>query len=295
MTEEVEEIKIPVPYGHIAGKIWRPQAPKTVLLLHGWLDNAGTFDLLAPLLPPHWRLVAIDFQGHGRSSHKPPGTPDTMLGYSLSVERVLRWLRVEKVAIIGHSMGAGVGMLYAGALPERVSDLVMLDFVKPISVSAEDQPRRTARAFRELLETEEKLAKGQRPHYPLEELVRRARAGRPLGDEAVRCLLERGAAEVAEGRHAFTYDLHTRAANVLQLTVEQQLAFVARLKDCRVMILRAKDGGTWEAESLYQKFVEAYRSSCAAFEYHSVPGHHHTHLDTPHAVAPHITAFLKHL
>ena len=37
-------------YGHIAGKAWGDPGGKPILGLHGWLDNAGTFDHLAPLI-----------------------------------------------------------------------------------------------------------------------------------------------------------------------------------------------------------------------------------------------------
>ena len=45
-----QEIRIPVAYGHIAGKAWGDPGGKPILGLHGWLDNAGTFDHLAPLI-----------------------------------------------------------------------------------------------------------------------------------------------------------------------------------------------------------------------------------------------------
>ena len=44
--------------------------------LHGWLDNAGSFDTLAPQLVaecPRHALLCLDYPGHGRSSHLPPG------------------------------------------------------------------------------------------------------------------------------------------------------------------------------------------------------------------------------
>jgi pimeloyl-ACP methyl ester carboxylesterase len=46
-----------------------------VLAVHGWMDNAGTFDKLFPLLPRSLYIMAIEMPGHGRSSHFPAGMP----------------------------------------------------------------------------------------------------------------------------------------------------------------------------------------------------------------------------
>lgn len=46
-----EEVTIPVPWGEIAGKWYGDRSQQPVLALHGWQDNAGTFDRLVPLLP----------------------------------------------------------------------------------------------------------------------------------------------------------------------------------------------------------------------------------------------------
>jgi pimeloyl-ACP methyl ester carboxylesterase len=43
-----------------------------VFAIHGWLDNAGTFDTLIPLLPKDLRIVAVEMPGHGLSDPFPP-------------------------------------------------------------------------------------------------------------------------------------------------------------------------------------------------------------------------------
>ena len=41
--------------------------------MHGWQDNAGSFDRLIPLLPRNHAYLAIDLPGHGLSSRIPNG------------------------------------------------------------------------------------------------------------------------------------------------------------------------------------------------------------------------------
>ncbi|XP_052863919.1 probable serine hydrolase [Anopheles cruzii] len=56
----VEEVEIPVPWGIVAGKWWGSRLKQPVLAIHGWQDNAGSFDRLCPLLPAEISILAID-------------------------------------------------------------------------------------------------------------------------------------------------------------------------------------------------------------------------------------------
>ncbi len=67
-----EERYIKIPGFTLALKIWNPENPKPILCLHGKLDNAASFDFLAPLLPQH-QLVAVDCPGTGLSGAYPDG------------------------------------------------------------------------------------------------------------------------------------------------------------------------------------------------------------------------------
>ena len=53
----------------IAAKVWGNEAGIPTLALHGWLDNAASFEPIAPLLE-QCHLVAVDLPGHGLSDHK---------------------------------------------------------------------------------------------------------------------------------------------------------------------------------------------------------------------------------
>ncbi|XP_027710128.1 serine hydrolase-like protein 2 isoform X2 [Vombatus ursinus] len=123
----LSELKLSVPWGHIAVKAWgSPQGPP-VLCLHGWLANANSFDRLIPLLPQTFYYVAMDFGGHGLSSHHHPGFSYHQQDYVNEVCRVVSALRWKRFSILAHSFGSTIGGMFSCIFPEMVDKLIVLD------------------------------------------------------------------------------------------------------------------------------------------------------------------------
>ena len=125
-SDITEEISFPVHWGVIQAKAWGPEEGKPFLGLHGMQDNASTFDKLAPFLPANCRFVAIDFPGHGNSSHRWPGMPYTISLYVIDVKNVLSQLGWKSCSIIGQRLGSAVASIYAGTFPNEVENLATL-------------------------------------------------------------------------------------------------------------------------------------------------------------------------
>jgi pimeloyl-ACP methyl ester carboxylesterase len=92
-----------------------------VLLLHGGLANASYWGNQVRALAPNYRVIVMDSRGHGRSTHD-----DRPYGYDLmavDVMGLLDHLKIEKVALIGWSDGAIIGLDIAMRHPERLSKL----------------------------------------------------------------------------------------------------------------------------------------------------------------------------
>ena len=107
------------------------------MCLHGWLDNCASFHLLAPSLVNHSKeqrlaseVVALDFPGHGLSSHKSADNPTALLAeYCYYVSEAAEQLQWDKFSLVGHSMGAGVSVIMAAAFPDKIQSLVLLEGV----------------------------------------------------------------------------------------------------------------------------------------------------------------------
>ncbi len=95
-----------------------------VLFIHGLLGSHRNWLHLIDKLDDRHRLLAPDLFGHG-SSAKPMG--DYSLGsHAATLRDLLDRLGVDRVTLVGHSLGGGVAMQFCYLFPERVDRLVLV-------------------------------------------------------------------------------------------------------------------------------------------------------------------------
>jgi pimeloyl-ACP methyl ester carboxylesterase len=247
------------------------------------LDNAASYDRLAPLLPDSLQLVALDWSGHGLSSHRPPGVPYHFVDWIpelLDAADALGW---ETFSLMGHSMGAGASVLAAGAVPERIEKLVLLEGLGPFSSSAEDAPEQMLRA---LSQRHMRSGRSPRVYKTFEEAVRQRMNGFPLEKESARLLTKRGTRTVEPEGYVFRYAPALRNTSLLRLSEEQVCAFLSSIR-CPVLVVQAMDGLSNPAVDVSRR-LNAIRD----FEMVQVEGGHHVHLDHPERIAEAVAEFL---
>lgn len=89
--------------------------------LFGMLDNWGSFGReFGELMPVH----LIDLRNHGKSFHSEEMTIDAMVN---DVQVYMDHYGLEKVYLLGHSLGGKVVMQYAITNPEKVEKLIVAD------------------------------------------------------------------------------------------------------------------------------------------------------------------------
>ncbi|MBK1732610.1 alpha/beta fold hydrolase [Thiococcus pfennigii] len=112
--------------GPLVFDVWEPERPSDqlpVLLVHGWGASSSYWRLTAEALSQTTRVIVPDLPGTGRS--QPVATPQGMHEQTASLSRILDALGIERVQIVGHSMGGAMGILVADAERERVDRLVL--------------------------------------------------------------------------------------------------------------------------------------------------------------------------
>ena len=96
------------------------------LFLHGFGHHGRVWDDVIAPLPPGHRALALDHRGHGRSAW----SAERRYGIDVLVDdvrRVLDVLNLERVVLIGHSLGGSVAMRVAADAGDRVRGLVVVD------------------------------------------------------------------------------------------------------------------------------------------------------------------------
>ena len=96
-----------------------------LLCLHGIGSNARAWDGLAGDLAPDYRVVAPDLRGRGESD-KPDG-PYGQDAHVADALRLMDCLGIERVVVLGWSLGGAVGVRLAALYPDRVDKLVLVD------------------------------------------------------------------------------------------------------------------------------------------------------------------------
>ncbi|TMH10804.1 MAG: alpha/beta hydrolase [Betaproteobacteria bacterium] len=104
-----------------------PERPPLVML-HGWMDVAASFQFVVDALTVERHVIAIDWRGFGLSD-APAADCYWFPDYLGDLEGVLDAVFTpdQPVDLLGHSMGGNVAMIYAGVRPERVRKLVNLE------------------------------------------------------------------------------------------------------------------------------------------------------------------------
>lgn len=97
---------------------------KTLVLVHGLASNAGFWREMIPQLTPHYRVIAIDLPGYGKSGKG--NLPYGMRYYADAVAALISELKLTNVTVVGHSMGGQIGMTLSLSHPESIESLVLL-------------------------------------------------------------------------------------------------------------------------------------------------------------------------
>jgi pimeloyl-ACP methyl ester carboxylesterase len=278
----VAELSIPLGGRSLAARAWGDAANPPMLALHGWLDNAGSFDRLAPLLADRWYVVALDLKGHGRSAHLESGWYH-YVDYFDDLRAVLDHFGWERAAWLGHSLGGTLASLFAALYPERVGTLLLIEALGPLTITPEQSLDQLRRGL-----DERAAFASRRPLrvFPdIERAIEVRMAASALSHEAAQPIVERGV-DAVDGGFVWSSDPKLTLASPQRYTETQILAMLRGIRASTLLVLAEP------ATRYLQESMMAPRIACVEdIAVVRVAGNHHVHLEAPQKVAETIARF----
>ena len=273
-----------LPNLRVAARAWGdPSLPK-LLALHGWLDNAASFDRLAPLLCGHFHIVALDLPGHGRSGWRAAGAwyhYVDYLGDVLAAADALGW---QTFGLLGHSLGGAVASVLAAACQQRIESLLLIEALGPLASDPAQSLTLLQKALNERAGVGEK---NLRVFADVATAIAARRQANGLSETAAALLVARGIKAV-EGGYSWSSDPRLTLTSP-QRYLEEQIINVLSGIQAPTLLLLAQP----EQPYLKREMIDRRIAHVTDIEVHRLSGTHHLHLEDPQPVAAEILAFAQ--
>ena len=95
-----------------------------LLLIHGIGDNSTTWEPVHSELAKRFTVIAPDLLGHGKSDK--PRADYSVAAYANGMRDLLSVLDIDRVTVVGHSLGGGVAMQFAYQFPQLVERMILV-------------------------------------------------------------------------------------------------------------------------------------------------------------------------
>jgi pimeloyl-ACP methyl ester carboxylesterase len=255
--------------------IWgEPDAPP-LLTLHGWLDNAGSYASLAPLLRERWRVIALELPGHGHSGHLPAGINYHYVDYVSAVTTAADVLNLQRYSLLGHSLGAGIASLVAAAKPQSIDRLYLIEGLGPLG----DDGSHTLQRFRDAFAVPASSGKSLRVFRDVEQAISARTLASGLRADLARPIVERGL-EKAEGGYRWRSDPRLTRPSAVRLAEGQVRTLLGGIEAPTKLLLSNPT-----TPYLPDVMMRERAGLVSHIKVEHMDGGHHLHLEHPHAVA----------
>ncbi len=265
-----------------------------LVLLHGWMDVAASFQFVVDAMAEEHFIIAPDWRGFGLTQS---GGADAFWfpDYLADLDALLdHYAPGQSVNLVGHSMGANVAMIYAGVRPARVRRLVNLEGFGLPTIQADQAPVR----YTQWLDSVKALGSGGlqlKTYDSLEAVARRLmKTNTRLGTDKAHWLAAHWSAELKPGQWSILGEAAHKIASAQLYRVDEMLAIHRCITAPTLMVEAFEDTIAlfWKDKFTRAEHHERLKS-VARLERVEVPDcGHMLHHDQPQAVAALLERFM---
>jgi len=269
---------------------WGEPNDEPLVLVHGFLDLAFSWtpfvaELQRRSAMPLW-IVAPDCRGHGDSGWVSAGGYYHFPDYVLDLDYVIQNLGVKSFKLIGHSMGGTISLLYAGAFPERVIKMVLIEGVGPVGMNFADAPLRMEQWISEI---RQRGRNHYRQYSSVEAGANQLRqTNRRLTETFAGSLAQAAMKQTADGKWVWKFDPLHRTTSPQPFYTAQAVEFLRRIA-CPVLIVDGKQSHQTKRTDKQQRYEAIGDRRQIVID----DAGHMVHQDNPTALVAALLPFLK--
>lgn len=265
---------------NLQAQAWGNPSKPRLLALHGWLDNSASFQPLAEILTEYY-VLAPDLIGHGHSPHLSNNILYTLEAHVAVLLAALDKIGWKKFSVLGHSLGAGIGMALTAALPERITQLIMLDKLGPPALGETNYLEQ----FLLNMQSITRITTARQVFYQTEaEAVAMRCYMSGCSEQTARLMTARDLKSTDTGFMPRS-DRRLQFKSHRSLT-ESQCQTLLRTVQCPTLLIKAQSG------MLAGRDLSERAACLKQLKIIEVAGGHHVHIDNPQRIAAIITTFL---
>ena len=215
---------------------WGDAAGPTILMLHGALQQAHSWDFVSLALSGEFHVLALDQRGHGDSDWAPEGNY-SIEAYQGDMDGFVEAIGLDSFVLIGHSMGGRNSYIWASRHPKTLKALVIVDTGPEIQRQGQERIRR----FRELPDELDSF----------EEFVQRIQEYTGRTPEQTLGALKYSIRQRSDSKWTWKYDKLLRASGRRDptWTSEQLWGCVGRI-DCPTLVVRGSRSDLFLEETM---------------------------------------------
>jgi pimeloyl-ACP methyl ester carboxylesterase len=182
----------------------------SLVLVHGGLDHARSWDWVARSLREQYHVYALDLRGHGNSAWA-PGAMYSVVEHVLDLSALLDIIDDFPIRLVGHSLGGIVVLHYAGVYPDRALKAVSIEGIGfPAKHRVQGPASHRLRYWIEAVRNSE--GRVPRSFPDLDAAAARMKEANPhLSDEVARHLTLHGTNWNSDGSMTWKFDNYARA------------------------------------------------------------------------------------
>ena len=265
---------------------WQDNKP-IVLCTHGWLDNANTWlplfgELKQSALASEYNWLALDFAGHGNSSHRSLDAHYHHTDYVFDLYALIQSQQWQSVTLLGHSMGGIVSSSLASIMPQSIERLICVEAMGPLSSSEKSTVEQMQNAFRSRMSVYLKTIKQP---SDWESLIKAKQNASGLDESHAAMIMERNV-NFSGTEITWKTDPRLRTQSTLRFSDEQARTIMQNVH-CPVTLIMGEDG--FERVALQATSRQSWLSQ---FDSVHLPGNHYMHMQQPKALT---NILVKHL